>query len=308
MRLNEPTVLKVREFVVNSKKKTPNISVIVTGDWHVSPIISERQAEFLTEAIEETKPDVIILQGDMVDSPMEFRRETSLKKLETELKICSKAAPTMLVLGSHDFITPTSPARVMKNSTLPLWKKLCKKCKVKLLMDESYEPIPGVVFYGLFQDESTIIGLDKNGQKYHENSAEGFLKQLEQQVFKLDPKKFNWFVSHAPLISKEVIEKLSGFDMASFGHTHGGIVPRGVDEVFDKLGLNFGLISTKGKPFPSFVRGIKPVGESTLMLINPGMTGAQFCAPRFLQNMNFVKAAEVSVVKLVNAPKGRKSD
>ena len=300
MKRNEPTVLKIREYIVNSKKNTPDVSVMATGDWHISPIISKRQADYLNEAIEVSKPDVIVLQGDIVDSPMELMRETSLEKLIAELKICSTAAPTMLVLGSHDFIMPTSPAKVMKDTALPRWRKICKKCNVKLLMNESYEPIPGVVFYGMFQDEHVIIGLDKNGRKYHENSAEGFLKQLEQQDFKLDTKKFNWFIAHAPLLSREIVERLSGFDMASFGHTHGGIVPRGMDEAFERLGLNFGLISTSGRPFPAMARGIKPVGESTLALINPGMTGAQFCAPKLAQRLNFIKAAEVSVVRLVS--------
>ena len=85
-------------------------------------------------------------------------------------------------------------------------------------------------------------------------------------------------------------------------------MPRGLDEVYAKLGIHSGLIGTNFKPLPHFARGAKIINGSTLMLINPGMTGAQFCTPRFFQNMNFVKAAEVSVVKLVNAPKDRKSD
>lgn len=298
MKLNEATVLKVREYKVFSRKNVPRASVMVTGDWHISPIITERQAEFLKEAVEVAKPDVIILQGDIVDSPAELRRETSLEKLTKELRICSDVAPTMLVLGSHDFIMPTSPAKVMKDSSLPLWKKICKKCNVKLLLNETYEPIPGLCFFGMFQDEKVIIGLDKNGEFYHENSPEGFLEALKQIDFKLDSSKFNWFVSHAPLLSEDAVKELSGFDMLSFGHTHGGIVPRGIDEVFDRTGLNFGLVSTKMRPLPPLVRGIKPVGDSTLMLINPGMTGAQFCASKPLQNLNFIKAAEVSVVKL----------
>ena len=301
MKLNEPTVLKIRKHTVICEKKVPEISVMVTGDWHISPIISETQADFLREAVELAKPDVIVLQGDIVDSPAELKRETSVKKLMCELKICSQAAPTMMVLGSHDFIMPTTPAKVMKESSLLLWKKICKKCNVKLLLNESFEPISGVVFYGMFQDEKTIIGLDENGQKYHENSPESFLSNLKEQEWKLDAGKFNWFVSHAPLIDKEVIAELSVFDIASFGHTHGGIVPRGLDELFEKFGFNFGLISTKLKPLPPFARGIKAIGKSTLMLINSGMTGAQFCAPKFAQKMNFIKAAEVSVVKLVNA-------
>lgn len=214
----------------------------------------------------------------------------------------------MLVLGGHDFITPSKPAKVVRESSLKIWRKACEKCKVKLLLNESYEPIPGVVFYGMFQDEKVIIGLDEKGQKYHENSPESFLEALNKLDLKIDSSKINWFISHAPLLSKDVIEKLSRFDIASFGHTHGGIVPRGMDEILEKFGLNFGLISPSSKPFPPLARGIKPVGDSTLVLTNPGMTGAQFCAPKIAQRLNFTKAAEVSVVKLVNAPKDRKSD
>ena len=298
MKTNEPTVLKIREHVVEFKREVPEISVMVTGDWHISPIVSSRQAEFLQEAVDVVKPDVIVLQGDIVDSPMELQRDTSLKKLIRELKICSKAAPTMMVLGSHDFITPSKPIKIMKDSALDFWKKICKKCDVKLLINEPFEPIPGVVFYGMFQDERCIIGLDKNGRYDHYNRPEGFLECLDELSIEPDPAKVNWFVAHAPLLSKDAVSKLSDFDIASFGHTHGGIVPRGLDDLFERLGINHGLIYTDLKPFPSFVRGVKIFNNGTLMLINPGMTGAQFCAPKFAQNLNFVKAAEVSVVKI----------
>lgn len=300
MKLNEPTVLKLREHVVNCAKKVPEISVMITGDWHISPIVSSRQADFLREAIEVTKPDVIILQGDIVDSPTELKRETSLEKLRTELLICSDAAPTMLVLGAHDYITPTTPAKVMKDFSLDIWEKNCKKCNVKLLMNEKFEPIPGVVFYGMFQDESMVLGLDRHGRRKHHSNPDVFLRKLKKIDFKCDESKINWFITHAPMISKEIVAELAGFDIASFGHTHGGIVPRGMDEAFEKFGINFGLISPERRLFPGLVRGVKPVGDSTLLLIDPGMTGAQFCAPKFAQNLNFVKAAEVSVVKLKN--------
>ena len=300
MKLNEPTVLKVRQHTVIFDKKVPPVKVMTTGDWHISPIISSRQADFLKEAISVVKPDAIILQGDIVDSPMELKRDTSLKKLETELKICSKFAPTMLVLGSHDFITPTKPAHIMKDFSIPCWKEICKKCHVKLLMDESYEPIPGVVFYGLFQDERTMIELDKTGQKKHCDSASGFLAKIKEADFELDKTKVNWFISHAPLLDKRVARELSDFDILSFGHTHGGIVPRGLDEIFAKLNINGGLVSTSAKPFPRMVRGTKILNGDTLLLINSGMTGAQFCAPKLLQNLNFVKASEISVVEIKN--------
>lgn len=300
MKLNEPTVLKVREHTVVFEKKVPQVRVMVTGDWHISPIISARQADFLKEAISVIRPDAIVLQGDIIDSPTELKRDTSLEKLETELKICSKAAPTMLVLGSHDFITPTKPAHIKKDFAISRWKDICKKCNVKLLLDEKYEPIPGVVFYGLFQDERTMIELDKKGQKQHCNNASGFLAKIKEVDFDLDKTKLNWFVSHAPLLNKRIIKSLSDFDVLSFGHTHGGIVPRGLDEVFAKLNITSGLISTDAKPFARLARGTKILENDTLLLINPGMTGAQFCAPKVLQNLNFIKASEISVVKIKN--------
>ena len=302
MKLNEPTVLKIRQHTVFLKKKVPEKKIMVTGDWHISPIISDRQADFLREAVDFVKPDAIILQGDIIDSPMELMRETSVEKLTCELKICSDAAPTMMVLGSHDFITPTEPAKVMKKSALSRWQVICEKCNIKLLINESYEPVEGVRFFGMFQDERCIIGLNKHGEKKHFNNVDGFLKCLEDIEanggFEVEPEKVNWLIAHAPLLSREVLEKMKGFDIASFGHTHGGIVPRGIDEVFDRLGINTGLISTDLKPLPLFARGIKPANDNMLMIINPGMTGAQFCAPKVLQNLNFVKAAEISIVNL----------
>ena len=123
-------------------------------------------------------------------------------------------------------------------------------------------------------------------------------------------KKFDgvtWFASHAPLLNDQVIEKLSSFDIASFGHTHGGIVPLGLDELFDKLNWHFGLISANHKPFPRNVRGVKAISDSTFLAVNPGMVGTHFCVSRPLQNMNFVKAAEVSVIELVGKATTKKA-
>lgn len=338
MKLSEPNVLKVRLHHVELGRPIPTqkMRVMLTGDWHISPIVSERQLEFLKDALRQARPDLIILQGDIVDSPIELRRETSLKKLLAELSACAKAAPTVMVLGSHDYITSTVPVKNMEDFALPFWKKVCKKCGVKLLINDwATFPgvLPGIRVFGAFQDEKCLMSYKEEGSMRYEESPEKFLECLnksraviEAGIKKADreareigvsakagmmaeadtteePKKLRdvlWFAAHAPFLNDEVVKRLEPFDFASFGHTHGGIVPLGLDEVFEKFGWHFGLISATHKPFPQRVRGVTPISNSTMLAVNPGMIATHFCVSKPLQNMNFIKAAEVSVIEIDN--------
>lgn len=320
IKLNEPNVLKVRLHHVSLGRKVPSLKVMLTGDWHISPIVSGRQLEFLKQAIAEADPDVIILQGDIVDSPVELRRETSLKKLVAELKVCAAMAPTVMVLGSHDYITPTVPARNMSDFALPFWRKLCKRTGVQLLVNE-WAKLPGISIFGAFQDENCVVGEGGDGQKRYQDSADEFLKCLDNikkemsnglkdsgvklargdSGYDRPNDKIIWFAAHAPLLNAKVIKRLEAFDVASFGHTHGGIVPIGLDELFARFNWHFGLISPTHRPFPKHVRGVMPISDSTMMAINPGMVATHFCVPKPLQDMNFIKAAEVSILEIEGA-------
>ncbi|MBQ3352224.1 metallophosphoesterase [Candidatus Saccharibacteria bacterium] len=294
----EPNTLKVRLTRIHLSRDLPPVKVMLTGDWHISPIVSERQEKFLTEAISKTHPDVIIVQGDLIDSPIELQRETSLKKLMRELKLCAKAAPTAVVLGNHDYITPINPIEVRKEYSIPRFKALCKKCGVHLLLDEWLE-LEHIRIFGAFQNEGSLIKKTKNGRYiYYENP-----RVFQDEVAKLDfsnlqPDKINWFAAHAPFFTPKVVEMLQNFDVLSFGHTHGGIVPRGMDETFEKLHIHGGLYSAGRRPFPRKVRGSWKEKQGSYVIINSGMVGMQFCAPRVLQKMNFIKAAEVNLAEI----------
>ena len=302
MKLNEANVLKVRLHKIFLERQMEPLKVMVAGDWHISPIISEKQFDDIKEAVVQADPDVIILQGDLVDSPVELRRETSLKKLVRELKLCAAVAPTILVLGGHDYITPTKPPKIMLESSLHLWEKVCKRCGVQLLVNEWCEPVPGLKIFGQFQDPRCIVQENRDGEMKYKDSPKGFLENLQDAEDEiksgLDEKSVLWFAAHAPLLNKEVIEQLRPFDVASFGHTHGGAVPLGLDEVFDRLHLHRGLISPDYLPLPRRARGVMPISDSTMLVINPGMVATHFCDPKFFQNLNFLKAAEISIIEL----------
>lgn len=318
MKLSEPNILKVRlHKVFLGKKIARPLRVMTTGDWHISPIVSEKQLENLKEALAQANPDAIILQGDLVDSPIELRRETSLKKLLKELRLCVATAPTVLVLGGHDFTTPTRPAKVMAKEALLLWKKICRRCGVKLLLNEWYEAVPGLKIFGAFQDANCILRKNRHGELVHWDMPDRFADYLKKNAevigagfesdarLRDDDSAIYWFAAHAPLINREVADQLQSFDMASFGHTHGGVIPLGMDEAFDRLHLHFGLISPNMTPLPRRTRGVMPLGDSTMMVVNPGMVAVHFASPKLLQNFNFLKAAEVSVVEIAEMEDGQ---
>ncbi|MBQ8996706.1 hypothetical protein IJ095_01600 [Candidatus Saccharibacteria bacterium] len=95
-------------------------------------------------------------------------------------------------------------------------------------------------------------------------------------------------------------ELFEGFDVVSFGHTHGGCIPRGLDEIFDWLGYTGGLYGPFGKILPlRQMRGKEKLPGGGVMIINTGMVFAQECAPEFLQKLNWMKAAEVTSVCVV---------
>ena len=289
-------MFKIRLANIEVGRKIPAVRVMTTGDWHISPIVSSVQEQMLSEAIRETKPHVIILQGDMVDSPRELSRDTSLERLKSQLLLCSLAAPTVLVLGSHDYILPVNPAKVMKNA-LDEWRKICDECGVKLLLDDWYED-KHIRIFGAKQDDKYYL-TKKHNKLIHECNPDHLtqnLKKFADDFKNLPSSKVNWFAAHSPVMEDEAILLCKNFDVMSFGHTHGGIVPRGLDDFFESRGWTFGLISPERGLFPKVACGVKKLNTGTFRIINAGMVGAQYCVSKFFQKFNFIKAAEVNIV------------
>lgn len=291
MKLKEPAICKIRTTHVF---EAPFLtSVAVSGDWHISPIVSRRQYKMLRTAFSKIRPELIILQGDLMDSPREFQNLESLRKLREWFLLCQSFAPTVMVLGSHDYIVPTENGMV-DNTAIPNWQSICDETGVTLLNDAWFET-EHIRVFGMFQSPEYCLG--KGGR--HENNPTVFEKHLELiGVPKLDHAKTNWFVAHGPDMTKKAERILvENFDVASFGHTHGGCLPLGVDTVVDKMGGHGGIVSPTIRPFPRDVRGVKRIG-GMIRIINSGMVATQNCAPKSTQYLNFAKAAEVNCVKI----------
>lgn len=305
MNFKKPTVCKTRVHKIPGKGDE-EITIALTGDWHVSPLVGTEQLEFLRSGLAKMKPNLIILQGDLFDTPDYFNDEKLRKQLVAELKLCSELAPTLMVLGNHDQIRPGHDKyrdffefkkyKVFPEA-VPAWKKLCEEAKVTLLLDEWFE-LGNLRIFGFFEDEKCCF----TGKRWGENldSIKAKLLRLKKEgKLETDPEKIDWFVSHAPIGKLVKLPELAGFDVFSFGHTHGGSVPRGVDEVFDLIGFHGGFFAPFGRVFPFHqMRGMTNYHDGRKLIVNSGMVFTQQCAPKPLHNLNFLKAAEITSVKI----------
>ena len=290
VKLKEPSVCKITKTQIFEAPFVANVAI--SGDWHISPIVSQSQYEMLRSAFTEIQPELIILQGDLMDSPDQFKNPESVQKLYEWFSMCMSFAPTVMVLGSHDFIEPKKYGRIDENAVLN-WQKICSDTGVRLLNNEWFSTQPIRVF-GMAQGPDYCL----TPEGKHKNNPKVFEKQLGELTFNTALDKANWFVAHAPDMTKKAEQILAEkFDVASFGHTHGGCLPLGIDTLVDKSGGHGGIISPTKRPLPSNVRGVKKIGKM-VRIINSGMVATQNCAPRATQYLNFAKAAEINFVQI----------
>ena len=305
MFLKEPLVCRKPKYEISGKGLPSPVKVALTGDWHVSRIVSNKQRRMLKTKLLEIQPDVIILQGDLFDTPKAFDDRKLIVKLRKSMKLCAKMAPTVMMLGNHDQVEPKlhRPPRshdelmlYVRGGVIEEWRRLCKECEVKLLLDEWFE-IKGLRIFGMLQDhEAYYLGTKERGENIPEMRRH--IKELaSEDALNFKPGKVHWLAAHAPINELYKMPELKGFDVFSFGHTHGACVPLLVDRLVDMCGYHGGIVAPFQKWFPTrFMRGQETLPSGASYIVNAGMVMAQDSAFAPLRCLNFLKAAEVTEV------------
>jgi hypothetical protein len=306
MILKEPVVCRRPVYRIDNGVLKKEVVVALTGDWHVSRIVSDKQRHFLKKRLELIKPDVIILQGDLFDTPTAFLDSSLVSEMKKSLKVCSSVAPTVMVLGNHDQVEPVHSkpkshadylTRVFPG-VIDEWRRICEETGVILLLDNWFE-VNGLRIFGFLQGpEAYYRKPGKRGENM--DSMKKRIKQLSLEgIFRRKPKTVSWFAAHAPIKDLYSMKELSEINAFSFGHTHGGCIPIGIDVLVDALGGHGGLIAPFLKPFPSrYMRGCEKLETGASFIVNTGMVMTQDSAPSLLHYINFLKSAEVTEVRI----------
>jgi predicted MPP superfamily phosphohydrolase len=186
----------VKEYNIKINKSAgeiKNLRVAAVSDIHLGSIIRKRSMRKLSAILEELKPDVVLLLGDIVDGEIGPVLRGDLLSYFT----CPKCSYGMLAIsGNHEFIGGAK-------RTIPY----IESKGIRLLKDE-------------------IVTLDGGIQLIGRNdlSSESFYKQrrltLKELLSRADTTKPLILLDHQPVRLDDVANH--GIDLQLSGHTHNG--------------------------------------------------------------------------------------
>src|SRR5262245_58944852 len=110
----EPLFIR-RERFIGSYDPAFAYRILYASDLHFWGKVSYRVAEQVLEAARQTKPDVILLGGDLVDIP------GGISPLSWFVQKSSRLAPLWAVEGNHDRILPQTALKSAVESSGGRW-------------------------------------------------------------------------------------------------------------------------------------------------------------------------------------------
>jgi hypothetical protein len=177
-----PRFVALREIEVRTAKLDRKLRILHMSDLHIGASHGPRGLEKLVMMANETKPDLVLITGDLADSPMDPKGDpfAALDRLE---------APAFFVIGNHEHYAGIEDVSA-----------LLAKTKVRVLRNE-------VAVSGDVQ----IVGADYGGAK----ELEHVLSEIT-----LDRSKYTVLMFHQP--DGFDVARAASVDLMLCGHTHGG--------------------------------------------------------------------------------------
>ena len=273
-----------------------------------------KDVDRMSGAIASEKPDYICLLGDLVDSPKEI--ESRANELKTLITNCSSIAPTMLILGSHDFIDEDSDEYKDVLLETSFWEDLETNKDVHLLNDKVFQD-DNIFIAGYRQKRDAYYNLVKEHKEDAASYKQDFITKTEiWTTLPTDLPKILLTHSPEPIQSPLTQALIANYDVTITGHYHNGCIPIILDDI---LNTHSGLITPKKDFFPKHARGIVRLDEEfykahtneftkvipllisdypPYLIYNGGWTKIQDCAPQILHWLDKVCYRQLDVTTL----------
>lgn len=236
--------LMVQNYKITSERIRNRMKIVMIADLHDSRFGSENQK--LIEKIEEQQPDMILMDGDMIneDSKNSMVAEKLIRKL-------AKKVPVYYALGNHEMV-------YMKKHPA-LISKLEKAGAVVLDQKETETVIKGnkICIGGIYDYAFAVDGEGHMRKKDMNVKKLKFLEEFQAQ------ESFRVMMAHRPdsFIFGEAF-KTWNIDLVVSGHNHGGQI------VIPGKG---GLYGGDQGWFPKYVDGIHHFETVKNMVITRGL-------------------------------------
>lgn len=286
--------LQIRDITLYNKNVKNDFKVVALGDIHLSKSVDKIKITAIKKQIKEEKADYNVFLGDFVSTPKELENKEIQEQLLDLIASSAVVAPTMIILGNHDFINKNKDKnnKYSIENNKAFWEKVISINNVYLLDNK------------LYQDNQVLFMGYKETLKYYYNNESYEDLEVFFNDFKSYPKLYKNLpkdiikigLIHSPEYAK--LEKnnmlLRDYDLLISGHNHDGCIPFGFGN------FTFGIISPKKKIFPKEARGYRVLNTGTSLLISGGITKIQECAPKVSHPFNHLCPMQMDTITFTN--------
>jgi hypothetical protein len=189
-----PVIRRYDIAIDKSAGSRNKLTIAVASDLHLGSVIGHRHLNRLAAKVDEIKPDIILIPGDVLDDDLEpFLRKdlaATFSKLKAPLGVYA-------VTGNHEYF----------GGKVPEYVKEMQRIGVHVLMDETV----------VVDDSFILIG---RKDKASEGARRERRQSIAELVEPLDASKPLILLDHQPLELGAAQE--SGIDLSLSGHTHRG--------------------------------------------------------------------------------------
>ncbi len=293
MIINFSDYLQTNYYKIYNNKVKEDIKIASISDLHISRLILQNKTKYLSYKLEREQPNYIFFLGDIIDSPKELKNEEKEKQTRTLIESASLIAPTIMILGNHDFV---SNNKRLSTYAKRYWKELTYINNFYLL-NNSYYKDNNIFIMGYKQTKNYYLN-----EKRKEDTILLYNQLVKkEELYKNLPTakpKIGLFHSPEYTNNEKIIELLKDYDLLISGHYHGGCFPFGLGNI---IRGNKGIISPKKTLFPNTpARGIKNLNGNTNLIVNSGITTIQDSAPKYMHPFNNLFYQEMDIITLTN--------
>jgi len=186
----------IRKFSLDINKpggKLKDLHIVAMSDIHLGTTIEKRHMTGIVKAVNDLKPDIILIPGDIIDEDI---RPVIQSNVGEKLKLLKSKYGVYAVTGNHEYIGGVRKA-----------KKYLAEHKVNLLNDTA--KLIDESFYVIGREDLTINQFTNLKRK-----------DLCEIVSDLDKTKPLILLDHQPFKLDKAVEH--GIDLQLSGHTHHG--------------------------------------------------------------------------------------
>lgn len=278
----------IEKFKIETNKNI-NKRIVLLSDIHHSNHIKKKFYDKILNKIRESKPDYIVIAGDVLDYGKVIDNKKVRETLEYFIKSLGEITNTIVTVGNHDLVYDFEKGG-SNDKTLAWFSSLNRFPFVHYIYNQM-ERFNNLEFYHYTPSASW----------YRKWNKDPFYMEYNRNPLSIDNSdRYKILILHSPVsITKEsnykrLSDLTSKINLVLSGHMHNGAMPR-ILEFIDIKKEGLGLISPARKFFPKYSRGKHKIKNMDIV-ISRGIT--KIGKRKFLWIFNNFTSTDITIVDL----------